>query len=134
MLLKKHTASQIVCFYAMVTAVCILGPALSARRHNSQKGEQHLLKATGIAQHHTSLKAAKDDNTAYGQSAIRRHNEGSFTSGSFAKNTLAGTVAVYSFVVAAPHIFIVSPTCLIKTYSRLLLPGYYSFLFRYTPF
>ncbi len=133
MLFRKHTAFRVVCLYAMVTAVCAISPALSARRHNSQKSEQHLQKFVGTVDDYTSVKTAKNVLATEG-AVIYRHNERGFFSKLPAKNTLTGLAAVYSYAVAVPGNFILSSTHLIKTYSRLLRPEYYSFLFRYTPF
>lgn len=130
MLFRKHTAFRVVCLYAMVTVVCALGPALSARRHNSQKGEQQL-NTTSSIHNHTSLKTAKNVSTTE-QAVAHRRNESSFVSKS--KNTLSGFATVGNFVYGTPGNFIFSPIRIVKTYSRLLLPGYYTFLFRYTPF
>jgi hypothetical protein len=131
MLFRKHTAFRVVCLYAMVTAVCAIGPALSARRHNSQKSEQHLLKMAGAVNDHTSLKAAKNV-SAMEQVVAHRRNESSFVSKS--KNTLPGFATTGNFVYGTPGNFFFSQIRIVKTYSRLLRPGYYSFLFRYTPF
>lgn len=133
MLLRKHTALQIVCLYAMVTAVCVLGPALSARRHNSQKGEHQLQKIAGTTNHPTSLKTAKNVLTTE-QVVARRRNENSFGSKSFEKNTIPGFTTAGNFIPVATGDYSVSVVRIVKTYSPALRPAYYTFLFRYTPF
>ena len=60
MRLNKHAALQLVCLYAVVAVVCIPGPALSARRPNSQKSEQRLLDI----HEHTSVKAGKNSSVS----------------------------------------------------------------------
>ncbi len=131
MLFRKHTAFRVVCLYAMVTAVCAIGPAISARRHNSQKGEQHLLNTTSSVHNHPSLKASKNVSTTE-QAVAHRRNESSFVSKS--NNTLPGFATAGNFVYGTPGNFIFSTIRIVKAYSRLLRPDYYSFLFRYTPF
>lgn len=133
MLLRKHTALQIVCLYAMVTAVCVLGPALSARRHNSQKGEHQLQKIAGTTNHHTSLKTAKNVLTTE-QAIARRRNESSFVSKSFEKTTEPGFSIAQNIVFGRLPDYIISTVRIAKTYSLALRPAYYTFLFRYTPF
>jgi len=133
MLLRKHTALQIVCLYAMVTAVCVLGPALSARRHNSQKGEHHLQKIAGAAAEHQSFKVAHNISTVE-QAVSRRRNENGFGSKSFDKNTVPGFAIAQDIVFSRLTGYIISTVHIVKTYSPALRPAYYTFLFRYTPF
>lgn len=132
MLLRKHTALQIVCLYAMVTAVCVLGPALSARRHNSSKGTQHIHNIAGVASEHQSFKAT--NNSTIEQVFARRRKDSGFDSKLFEKNTIPGFAIAHDIVFCALPDYIISATRIVKTYSRLSLPGYYTFLFRYTPF
>ncbi|MBW7912191.1 MAG: hypothetical protein H3C54_00445 [Taibaiella sp.] len=117
----------------MVTAVCVLGPALSARRHNSQKGEYQLQKIAGTTNHHTSLKTAKNVLTTE-QAIARRRNESSLVSKSFDKNSVPGLAIVHDIVFSRLTGYIISTVHIVKTYSQALRPAYYTFLFRYTPF
>lgn len=128
MRLNKHAALQLVCLYAIVAVVCIPGPALSARRFNSQKGEQRLLNV----HEHTSARATK--NIFVSKPAATRRSESCFASQLLAKRLTPCFPAIHTYAVAARGNCIASLTQPIKTYSRLLLPDYYTFLFRYTPF
>lgn len=128
MRLNKHAALQLVCLYAIVAVVCIPGPGLSARRNNSQKNVQCLPDV----HEHTSVKGTK--NISVSKLVPARCSESCFASQSLTKKIAPSLPAIHTYAIAARGNYTASSIRRLKIYSRLLLPGYYTFLFRYTPF
>lgn len=128
---KKQLLLKQACVFAMLVAICFVGPSLSARRHNTR--HEKLLPGVSIASNdkvHAPI--AKLATISAGTLTGRGHTQVLNVADPAAK-FIAGAIAdTENFGVNLPFIIFTGKTAI--QFFCLTLPGYYAFLFRYALF
>ena len=115
----------------MLVAICFVGPSLSARRHNARH-EKLLPGVSTASSDKIPTPIAKQATVSARAQTGSGHAQESDVVDPTAK-FIAGTIAnTEGFGVNLPVTIFTAKTTI--QFSRLILPGYYAFLFRYALF
>ncbi len=128
---KKQLLLKQACIFAMLVAICFVGPSLSARRHNARH-EQLLPEVSRASSDWVHTPIAKQATISGGTQTGCDHAQ-EFNVADPAAKFIAGAIAnTENLGVNLPVTIFTGKTAI--QFSRLTLPGYYAFLFRYALF